>query len=671
MEQYVLAFSAIDRSSVAVVGSKGANLGELCRIPGIAVPTGFCVTTQAYQDFVHSSPQFASLLEGLNAIDAVSLAKLGAAGQQIRAHLAQLAIPMPIARQIIQAWQETGAQYDYAIRSSATAEDLPGASFAGQQDTFLNVAGEKNILNSVRQCWASLFTDRAIVYRQKNVFRHERVLLSVVVQRMVFPAVAGIMFTADPINGNRKIVSIDASFGLGEALVSGIVSADLYRVKSDRLVDKQIGKKTVAIYANPEGGTVRAEIPLVRQTMPALTEEQAISLAGIGRHIEQHFGCPQDIEWCLAENEIFIVQSRPITTLYPVPGTSDDKLHLFLSLGHVQMMTDAMRPLGISVLRTMVPLAKRAPEAEGDLLQEAGGRLYLDLTPLLEYRRLKNLLPRFLLLVDELMGRTVQEFISREELRTMTRSSKSIPFTLLLKALPIMLAVLANILYRNHDQVIGQLYLYFSETVARNRAKLQDLSGPESIAMVRNILNGLLPMFVAPLAQYMATVLLSYKLLENLSRKWVGDATELGFIAKSPPGNVTTEMGLSLGDLADTIRNFPAVIAYLEQATDETFWSGLKAVPGSEDVQAALEHFLKRYGMRGTGEIDITRMRWRETPTQLVPAILSHIKSVPPGQHRRDFLAGKAEAELATTKLLQRLRQKPFGWFKALCMQRL
>ena len=249
---YVFYFNEIDKSSLASVGGKGANLGELCHVPGIAVPAGFCVATRAYTDFVNTSEEYAVLQKSLEIVDVEALEELRAVGQRMRTHLENLDIPAPIQQEIIQAWRKTGSHYAYAIRSSATAEDLPGASFAGQQDTFLNIEGEQNILDCVRKCWASLFTDRAIVYRRQNGFEYDQVLLAVVVQRMVFPEVSGIMFTADPVTGNRKIVSIDASFGLGEALVSGIVSADLYQVRSDKLIKKQIARKEIAIYAKPE-----------------------------------------------------------------------------------------------------------------------------------------------------------------------------------------------------------------------------------------------------------------------------------------------------------------------------------------------------------------------------------------------------------------------------------
>ena len=671
INRYVFYFTEIDRSSLASVGGKGANLGELCHVPGIAVPAGFCVATRAYMDFVNTSKEFAALLKSLELINVESLEELKVAGERVRTHLENLDIPAHIQQEIIQAWRRIGSHHAYAIRSSATAEDLPGASFAGQQDTFLNIEGEMNILNCVRKCWASLFTDRAIAYRQKNGFAHDQVLLSVVVQRMVFPEVSGIMFTADPVTGNRKIVSIDASFGLGEALVSGIVSADLYQVKSDKLIKKQIAKKEIAINARPEGGTTKVELTGERQTAPALSDEQAVRLARMGRSIEEHFGSPQDIEWCLADNEIFIVQSRPITTLYPVPRVSDDKIHLFLSIGHAQMMTEAMKPLGISVLRTLVPLGKSSPQAESELLLEAGGRLYLDINPFLEYPQLRKRLPELLLNIDELFGRAVQDFIGKEEFQPAVQSGKKVEFSLVKKAFPTVFAVLRNILYRENYQAIDEMNQFIADQVNENRKKLQDVSGLDIIDQIQELLSTLLPMVFTRVVQYMAAALITYKLIESLSQKWLGDADELRSISKSPPGNVTTEMGLALGDVADALRDHPDVVEYLKQAADETFWDGLRAVPGGEDVLPVFLNFFEKYGMRGTGEIDVTRARWREAPTQLVPTILSHIKGVRPGQHRLDFLAGKEEAKLAAGRLLDRLRQTSHGFFKARRMQRL
>ncbi len=426
MKQYVFSFSEINRSSLAQAGGKGANLGELFSIPGIhgfSVPEGFVVATDAYRDFVSSSKEFPALLRTLDQIKLEALEELKTAAAYLRTHLEGLALPAPIRQAVLQAWQQS-SHHAYAIRSSATAEDLPGASFAGQQDTFLNISGITAILESVRRCWASLFTDRAIIYRRQNGFGDQEVALAVVVQQMVFPEASGIMFTADPVTGNRKIVSIDASFGLGEALVSGMVSADLYQVKADQILTKRIACKEMAIYAKPEGGTAHVALTGEQQNVPALSDEQALQLARIGRNIKTHFGTPQDIEWGQVKGEFFILQSRPITTLYPVPPAANDQIHLFLSVGHQQMMIEAMKPLGISVFRTLVPWGKSAPRAESDLLQEAGSRLYFDLNPLLKYRQIRKRLPGMLLAVDELLSRTVQEFIAKKNSKAKRNPAK-------------------------------------------------------------------------------------------------------------------------------------------------------------------------------------------------------------------------------------------------------
>ncbi|QDR83187.1 phosphoenolpyruvate synthase [Sporomusa termitida] len=670
MSQYVLNFSDINKSSLAEVGGKGANLGELGRIPGIRVPAGFCVSTRAYADFINTSGAFAALLNGLSGT-LLSPEQLKTAGKQIRDHIETLAIPSLIQQDIILAWQETGSQLAYAVRSSATAEDLPGASFAGQQDTFLNVKGEQQLLDCIRKCWASLFTERAIVYRQQNGFEHDKVLLSVVVQQMVFPEVSGIMFTADPVSGNRKTVVIDAGFGLGDALVSGIVAADLYQVQGGTLIKQQIARKETAIYAKPEGGTVNVEIAGERQLVPALAAADAIRLASLGRSIEAHFGNPQDIEWGIAGNEIFILQSRPITTLYPVPPASGDQLRLFVSIGHQQMMTEAMKPLGISVLKTLVPVGKSRPQEESPYLQEVGARLYLDLTDLLGYPQVRKRLPELLLNIDEMIGRAVRDFISRDEFQPSLQPDKKVEPAWLTTAFPTIFAVFRNILYRDNAAAMEEINGFIERQIHENRTKLLAVAGVARITEVQEILSSLIPTVLPRIAPYLGAGLITYKLIAALSQKWVGDAQELGDISKSPTGNVTTEMGLALGDVADAARPYPAVAAYLKQAADDSFFAGLRAVDGGAEVLPVLLAFFEQYGMRGTGEIDVTRPRWREAPTALVPAILSQIAGIRPGQHRLVFAAGKKEAELAADRLLERLQAKPGGFFKARCMRRL
>ena len=256
------------------------------------------------------------------------------------------------------------------MRSSATAEDLPTASFAGQQDTYLNVVGSTAVLQHISRCWASLFTDRAVIYRRRNGFDHRKVHMAVVVQQMVFVDAAGILFTADPVTGNRRVVCVDASFGLGEALVSGLVNPDAYKVRDGEVVARTVASKQVAIHALPGGGTQQQAVDRARQDEPALTEAQVVRLAQLGRTIESHFGRPQDIEWCLVDDGFQIVQSRPITTLFPIPAADDGENHVYVSVGHQQMMTDPMKPLGLSMWQLTAMVA----------MHEAAGRLFVDIT---------------------------------------------------------------------------------------------------------------------------------------------------------------------------------------------------------------------------------------------------------------------------------------------------
>lgn len=243
MSPLVLGFQEMEKTQFLLVGGKGLNLGELSKIEGIHVPEGFCVTTVGYQKAIEQKETYYALLDRLTRLKAEDRAQIGEISRQIRQIIMEVEVPADVVEAVTHYLSRFGEEHAYAVRSSATAEDLPHASFAGQQETYLNIIGKEAILQHISKCWASLFTDRAVIYRMQNGFDHSQVYLSVIVQRMVFPQASGILFTADPITSNRKLLSIDASFGLGEALVSGLVSADCYKVQEEAIVDKMIGTK--------------------------------------------------------------------------------------------------------------------------------------------------------------------------------------------------------------------------------------------------------------------------------------------------------------------------------------------------------------------------------------------------------------------------------------------
>ena len=374
MDSDVVDFRDIDQTQIAVVGGKGARLGELARIDGVRVPAGFCVTTDGFLGIMAEAPLIDTQLDQLTLLSPTDRVAIRTVSADIRRTIEAVEIPRNLAAAITDAVARLGVRTACAVRSSATAEDSPTASFAGQQDTYLNVVGPAAVLAHISRCWASLFTQRAVTYRLHNGIDNRQARMAVVVQTMVFPQAAGVLFTADPVTSNRRFSTVEASFGLGGALVSGLVSPDVYTVRDADVVAKAIATKRAAIAAFPGGGgTQEVAIEADRQQRPVLTDAQIVALARLGRVIEAHFGQPQDIEWCLDGDGFHIVQSRPITTLFPVPAQHDMGNHLYVSVGHQQMMTDPMKPLGLSFWQMTTPRR----------MAEAGGRLFVDVAPLL------------------------------------------------------------------------------------------------------------------------------------------------------------------------------------------------------------------------------------------------------------------------------------------------
>lgn len=372
----VLGLGEVGEDQAGLVGGKGAHLGELSRLDGVRVPDGFCVTTNAFRRVVERAPEVDALLDRLAGADPDDRQAVRALSAELRRAVEEAVIPDGLAAGITGAVARLGEEAAYAVRSSATAEDLPTASFAGQQDTYLNVVGPAEVLRHVSRCWASLFTERAVIYRRRSGIDDRTVRMAVVVQRMVLPDASGVLFTADPVTGHRRTATVDAGFGLGEALVSGLVNPDVFTVRDDAVVARTIAVKQRAVHALPGGGTREVTVEPRQQERPALTDAQVVELVRLGRRIEDRFGCPQDIEWCLTDDGFRIVQSRPITTLFPVPDPVPEAVErrtpsVYVSVGHQQMMTDAMKPLGWSMWQrtAMVPM------------HEAGGRLFVDVTP--------------------------------------------------------------------------------------------------------------------------------------------------------------------------------------------------------------------------------------------------------------------------------------------------
>jgi rifampicin phosphotransferase len=644
---YVLGLPEIDETQVAVVGGKGAHLGELSRIDGIRVPAGFCVTTAAFQRVMAGAPSIGDLLDQLSRLDPDDREAIRAVSAEIRRTIEGIAVPDDLAVAITRAVAQLDADAAYAVRSSATAEDLPTASFAGQQDTYLNVVGAAAILRHVSRCWASLFTERAVTYRQRGGLDHRKVLMAVVVQRMVFPQAAGILFTADPVTSNRKVTSVEASFGLGEALVSGRVNADVFKVRDGEIVDKTVATKQLAIHGVPGGGTRDVAIDPERQDQPALTDAQVVRLARLGRRIEEHFGRPQDIEWCLVDDDFQIVQSRPITTLFPIPAVGDGDNHVYVSVGHQQMMTDPMKPLGLSVWQLTTPRP----------MAEAGGRLFVDVTPVLAASASRAGLVAGLGRSDPLIGDALRTVLDRDDF-IRPAPDEGAPWA------PPGSGGSATI--ETDPAIVTDLIERSQAAMAALRRDIQTKSGLALLDFIRADIRG--PKGVQSDPRTMQVVMAGMEAmwwLNDQLQAWLGEKNAADTLTQSVPNNVTSEMGLALLDVADVIRPHPEVVAFLHGARDEGFLDEMAKLEGGPEARDAIQAFLDRYGMRCVGEIDITRPRWSERPTTLLPLILGNIKNFEQGAGERRFEQGLREARAKEQDVLERLRALPDGEHKA------
>ncbi|MGX7631727.1 phosphoenolpyruvate synthase [Bacillus thuringiensis] len=647
MSSFVLDFQEIEKGQLSLVGGKGLNLGELSNIQGIQVPEGFCVTTVGYEKAIEQNEELQTLLQQLTKLKREDRAQIGEMSKEIREVIMAVQIPSDVVEAVAHYLSRFGNEHAYAVRSSATAEDLPYASFAGQQDTYLNIIGKEAILQHVRKCWASLFTERAVMYCMQNGFEHNQVSICVVVQKMVFPEASGIMFTADPITASRKILSIDASFGLGEALVSGLVSADNYKVKEGKIVDKVISTKKVAIYALKEGGTETKQINSAQQKIQTLSEQQILQLAQIGRQIEAYFGCPQDIEWCLVDNTFYIVQSRPITTLYPIPEENDGENHVYISVGHQQMMTDAMKPLGLSffLLTTNAPMRK------------AGGRLFVDATQRLASPASRDYLINTLGKSDPLIRDALTTVVERDNFITLLpddEKQKSVG-----KGVP---PVSTQPEIENDPAIVTELIQNSEASLEELKENMQLKSGVDVLDFILEDIQQLKKVLFNPqsIAVIMAGMNASTWINEKMEQ-WLGEKNAADNLSQSVQNNITSEMGLALMEVADVIRPYEEVIAYLQHVENDSFLDELVQFKGGEKAREAIDAFLNKYGMRCSGEIDITKTRWSEKPTTIIPMILNNIRDFEYGASKRKFEEGLQEALKKEEELVDRLQQLPDG----------
>ncbi len=651
--EFILPFTEIGAEDLPLVGGKGANLGELTHA-GFPVPPGFCLTTAAFQVFMDAAPNSAELYNLLDTVTAQNMEAIRSAGARMREALRYVPVPAEIANAARDAWQAAGVDDAYAVRSSATAEDLPDASFAGQQDTYLNVCGKEELLAAIRNCWISLFTDRAISYRCQNDFSHREVQLSVVIQQMIMADTSGIIFTADPLTGHRHTLAIDASFGLGEALVSGLVSPDEYQVDKRNLtiINREVADKQIAIFPEKDCGTRQETLSVAKRTQTVLDDQQILALATMGRDIEAHYGTPQDIEWAIADDQFYLLQARPITSLYPIDGlqSPDESLHIYFSMGHQQSMTNAMAPISMSSMQSIIPVGL-TEDGNNTILRANQSRLFIDLTTLLRHPILHRGMLKAISAFDARAPQALRIAMQRPEFQ------RPHGMTLSISTLKNIFQVISQIMYAlwrqdytgflpKTNRIIKD---YVSEVDKKIKVapsgKVQTQIMIDALQSVHRVLFNWGAQFIAGEA---AKRILTRLASKNLSAE-ESEALSLGL-----NGNAVTEMNMAVGDLADIARQSPQLLDWFnELGTDSGTWLDKAAqLEHSAPFMAALDTFIADYGARGPSEIDIPTQRWYEEPLPLLKVIASYLQKEA-GSHCTQHENLVQQRQKATKRLLE------------------
>jgi pyruvate,water dikinase len=652
-------------------GGKGMNLARLTRA-GFDVPRGFIIATNAYREYVDANRWLPPILAGvpdLSAEDAVALERISA---QIRAAFSAGKMPGELETAICAAYADL-RQKPVAVRSSATAEDLPDLSFAGQQDTYLNVMGAEKLLEAVIQCWASLWTARAIGYRIRNGIDHGQAALAVVVQEMVQSEASGVLFTANPLTGMRSESVIDATLGLGEALVSGQVEPDHYVVDAlhHRILSKTLGAKELSTRGKAGGGVETVEEEADAQQ--ALTDEMILQVAKLGGQIEKEYGFPQDIEWAVAEDQLYVLQSRPITSLYPVPQESYDPLIVWFSFGSVQGLLGAVTPLGQDAIRMALSGAGKLfgaqiPYDQNDVLVPAGERLWAKISDLLRNPIGIRIYQAILGFGDPSVRQILQGLAKEPRLGAgqghLTLSSLGAVLGFLL---PVLGRAARNM--HNPQKAREEFQSYVESQIVppkitggdpytRLAQRLEYMQANLSTTLYR-----LLPRFFPILGPG----IVSLRLLTRLGGDEKDAPTDHGFsataleVTRGLPNNVTTEMDLTLWKTASVIRQDQA--SYAAFLDSDAQMLAARYLNGSlpEAAQTAVVQFMERYGMRGLAEIDMGQPRWREEPTSIMQTLQSYLQIPEDMAPDAVFEKGAKAAALAIERLAAQARRSSGG----------
>ena len=667
--------------SLELAGGKGANLCKLVT-SGFPVPPGFIITTNAYRAFVSENNLEDKISNILGQADPISPQSLESTSNSIRAFFSQFLFSPLLGDEIRSTYQQIGAS-PVAVRSSATAEDLPDLSFAGQQDTYLNVIGSDELLDAVRNCWGSLWTARAIGYRFHHHIDQKNLSLAVVVQQMVNSEISGVAFTANPLNGIRKQTVINATLGLGEALVSGKVDADQYVIdqESGQILSKSVGAKKISIRPSIGGGTfTQEESPTPFQ---ALSDSQILSLTQVCQDVANIFKEPQDIEWAISANQIYLLQSRPITSLFPLPiGVTAIPLRVFGSFAAVQGVVNPITPLG---QQTLMLAFIGGAQTFGyhqtlDSLKSfriAGERIWSDITPIIRNSVGQKLAPLILSFVEPTMRQAVLIIVKDPRLQP---DHQGIRFFTILRLLRFFLPVAGNIFLNmvfseNRRKSSNRWIENLIQTEVERNLLVAGERDQKLMARIKNLENmtpqtqRIFPRLVSLVATGMAALNFSAQLIDKITTSSPDEKEENSRsyleLTRGLPHNVTTEMDLALWSTAQIIKSDPESYGRLTQSSPEELVKDYAAQVLPVIGQKAINEFLSRYQLRGIGEIDIGRERWKDNPLQVFQTLQSYTKIIDPAKAPDAiFSHGAAVSASAQQAIIHKLGSEKHGWIK-------
>jgi rifampicin phosphotransferase len=679
----VLSLNALNASMLPLVGGKAANLGELISA-GFPVPPGFCVTTAAYA-LLNGDIGLEPIVAELAATGAGDTGRLGELAAAARSTLLHAPVPASIVKAITEAYRAlcNSDSVPVAVRSSATAEDLPYASFAGQQETYLNIAGIEAVLAAVQRCWASLWTERAVSYRASLDIDPRTVSLAVVVQCMVDAQVAGVLFTANPLTGKRRQALIDANPGLGEAVVSGLTNPDHFVVNTStgEIIERHLGDKQVIIQATPGGGTKSLERTM-QSKQACLSDIQARALAELGARVEAHYDAPQDIEWAIdAPGHIFLLQARPITTLFPLPAgvpSTDEVLRVFLSFNVQQGTYRPFTPVGISAIRvlassitTLFGLKPRSTLQGPGFVTEAASRIYFDVTAALRGSFGRNFLLQAMQQAEVHAAEIFQRLGADPRLSLLP--TPRLPFLRAITRLIIRTGVPWHLFWALLSPRSAQVALQRYLRTLRSAGEIEaHVSASERLSAVERLLVDATQRLLRAASPVMPGGMLTYALAGRL----LGDdaqESELQVVLRGAPYNPTTEMNLALWILAKQAQADPETARLVQNTPPARLAEDYQHGSLPPLLQHGLANFLATYGHRSVAELDLGVARWSEDPTYVL-GILASYAAIHDPERALDvqFQRAEQEARAMVTELTRRARHK--GWLRGLlagyCLRR-